>query len=68
MMLYWEPFIHYAVDVALTCNEDVRTALACVSFPELEAERHADEVVARPKEDLLTRAILNVLDAALPRA
>eukprot|EP00974_Lingulodinium_polyedra_P098987 9593796-Lingulodinium_polyedra.AAC.1 len=38
MMLYWEQLIHHAVDVAFACNEDVRTALACVSFPELEAE------------------------------
>eukprot|EP00974_Lingulodinium_polyedra_P045884 4399058-Lingulodinium_polyedra.AAC.1 len=39
MMLYWEQLIHHAVDVALACNEDVRTALACVSFPELGSTR-----------------------------
>eukprot|EP00974_Lingulodinium_polyedra_P100916 9777946-Lingulodinium_polyedra.AAC.1 len=66
-MLYWGQLIRHAADLALACNEDVRTALACVSFPELEAEKHASEAVARPKEDLLTGAILNVLDVALPR-
>eukprot|EP00974_Lingulodinium_polyedra_P003361 315358-Lingulodinium_polyedra.AAC.1 len=51
VMLYWGQLILHAVDGALTCNEDVRTAFACVSFPELEADRFATEVVARPKED-----------------
>eukprot|EP00974_Lingulodinium_polyedra_P071868 6954764-Lingulodinium_polyedra.AAC.1 len=66
-MLYGEQLIYHAADVALTCNEDVRTAFACVSFPELGAERYAIEAAARPKEDLLTRATLNVLGVALPR-
>eukprot|EP00974_Lingulodinium_polyedra_P069784 6752654-Lingulodinium_polyedra.AAC.1 len=55
MMLYWEQLIHHAVDVAFTCNEDVRTAFACVKFPELEAEWFAIEAAARPKDDLQGR-------------
>eukprot|EP00974_Lingulodinium_polyedra_P089731 8699983-Lingulodinium_polyedra.AAC.1 len=68
MMLDWEQLIHHATDVALACNGDVHTALDCASFPAVDAEQRAEESAARPREDLLTKAILNVLDVALPRS
>eukprot|EP00974_Lingulodinium_polyedra_P068522 6636251-Lingulodinium_polyedra.AAC.1 len=67
MMLYGKQLIDHAYDVALACNEDVRTALACAIFSTLDAEQHAAESVARPKEAFLTMATLSVLDVVLPR-